>query len=154
MTIRELAAISDVKEASVMRNLRKVAGATIDDEGNMTIPEGSRYPYDAHRYKFDTIGKRRVALLDATYHFRYVDHTALHMSVESFKTMITELLNAGYLQANGSNNEFGANRYDTTLEYERIREMSQISKMKNIADAISSAAGHFIGAVGNEFIPA
>ena len=153
MTLSELAAISGLKEASVKQNLRKVAGTIVDNEGNVTIPEGSRYPYDAHRYKFDTIGKRRVALLDATYHFRYVDHTILHMPVESFKTMVTELLNAGYLQANGSNNEFGVNQYDTTLEYERIREMTQFTKIKSIADAISSAAGHFVGAVGNELLP-
>lgn len=150
MTISELAAISGVKESSVRRSIDRIAGTVVDNKGNVTIPAGSRYPYDVHRYKFDTIEKRRLALLDATYHFRYVDHTALHMSAESFETMLAELLCAGYLQPNGSNNEFGANQYDTTLEYERIREMTQFSKMKKIADAISSAAGHFVGAIENE----
>lgn len=152
MTIRELAEISGVKEASVKRNIQKIAGTVIDDDGNVTIPAGSRYPYDAHRYKFDTIGKRRVALLDATYHVRYIDHISLHMTAESFQAMLTELLCAGYLRINGSNNKHGANQYDTTLKYEKVRDMTQDSKIKRIADVILSATGHLIGAVASELV--
>jgi hypothetical protein len=140
MTIGELADISYVKDETVKKNIRNVPGAYQDDDGEWIIPNGSRYPFDAHRYKFNDVGKRRLALLDATYQYRYVNYDKLHMSEESFITMIEELRNAGYLMFNNSNNHYGANQYDTTMKYEQLKGHSKRYMLKKIADTIASMA--------------
>ena len=146
MTVEELASISGLKEKTIRKNILKVKGARFSDNGRVFIPEGSRYPYSLHRYKLDSIDKRRIALLDATNRFRFVDHNDLKMSKKSFVTMLNELLDQGFLQENGSNNLFGANRYDTTLLYQQNK--AEIKKMN--LNTITSAAGHFLGAIINE----
>ena len=150
MTIDELAAISCVSVNTIVKNIMIVNGVSQKEDGTLLIPDGSRYPYDAHRYKFDNIGKRRLALLDATYRFRYIDHEILKMTQESFNTMLEELLRAGYLQKNHGPNTYGANQYDTTMEYELLHNQSKSSWIKSIADKIGSASGHFAGAYASE----
>jgi ABC-type branched-subunit amino acid transport system substrate-binding protein len=107
----------------------------------------------AHRYKFNDEKKRRKALLDATYHYRFVNHDKLHMTEESFNSMIEELCNAGYLKCNNSNNHYGANQYDTTMAYEQLKNQSKRQMSKEIADTIASMAGHFVGAYMSELKP-
>ena len=150
MTIEELAEISCVKVSTIRNNASSVIGFVEDESGNISFPASSRYPYDAHRYKFDNIGKRRLALLDATYRLRYIDHQILKMTQESFNTMLEELLRAGYLQKNHGPNTYGANQYDTTMEYELLHNQSKSSWIKSIADKIGSASGHFAGAYASE----
>ena len=67
--------------------------------------------------------------------------------------MLKELLNAGLIQRNDSKNPFGANRFDTTMEYEKLRSNRSYKTAKAIADLLGSAAGHFTGAVINELKP-
>ena len=150
MTISEIAAVSHVKEKTVIRNTNKIAGAFTDDNGIAVFPSGSRYPFNLRGNKLDTAGKRRLALLDATYRYQYVDHKMLLMTKESFSTMVSELLRVGYLQENGSGNPYGVNQYDTTIRYEQIRELPRSTQMKRIADDLASIAGHFVGAVISE----
>ena len=71
----------------------------------------------------------------------------LHMTKESFSTMVNELLRVGYLQENGSDNPYGVNKYDTTIRYEQLREFPRSTQAKRIADDLASIAGHFVGAV-------
>lgn len=130
MTIEELASISRLKEATVRKKIHSVVGVKKPKNGNIIIPYGSRYPYNIRRYNLNDSGKRRVALLDATYRYRYVDHKSLCMSQKSFNSMLEELLNAGLIQRNGSKNPFGANRFDTTMEYEKLRS-NRSYKTKN-----------------------
>lgn len=76
MTIEELSMMSNVSVSTIKKNLNKVRGASVKD-GGIFIEDGTRYPYDAHRHHFDNIEKRRYALLDATYRYRYVDAETL-----------------------------------------------------------------------------
>ena len=147
MTVSELAAVSHVKEKTVIRNTNKIAGVLTDDNGIVVFPSGSRYPFNLRGNKLDTAGKRRLALLDATYHYQYIDHDILHMTKESFSTMVNELLRVGYLQENGSDNPYGVNKYDTTMRYEQLRELPRSTQMKRIAAELAVIAGHFVGAV-------
>ena len=119
MTVSELATVSHVREKTVIRNSNKIAGVLTDNNGIVVFPSGSRYPFNLRGNKLDTAGKRRLALLDATYRYQYIDHEMLHMTSESFSTMISELLRVGYLQENGSDNPYGVNQYDTTIRYEQ-----------------------------------
>ena len=153
MTIKDLANISGIKEKTVRQRIHSVVGVTESEDGTFNIPDGSRYPYDTHRYKFDNIGKRRRALLEATFCYRYVDHVSLCMPEESFKTMLEELLNVGLIQKNGINNPYGANGFDTTMKYEDLRSEKPHNIIKAIGDLIGSATGHFAGAMLNELYP-
>lgn len=150
MTIKELADISAVSIKTARQKINTIPGIVRTEDGEYEIPEGSRYPYDVHRYKLDSIGKRCAALLDATYRYRFVDHEILKMPRESFETLIQELLGAGLLRRNGSLNRFGANRYDTTLVYEMMSTKKTNNRIKAIADVIGSASGHFAGALASE----
>lgn len=146
MTVQELARYSSVNENTIKTTPLKVKGATIRDD-EIEIPEGSRWPYDAHRYKFNTREKRIDALLDATDRYRYIDECILGLTKESFQTMLDELIKAELLQPNGSSNQFGANRYDTTVLYNRIRNKRCADRVKIITDILASAAGSFVGGV-------
>jgi len=152
MTIEELASISGLKEKTVRQKILTVAGVTRAEDGALIIPDGSRYPYDIHRYKLNDTNKRRVALLDAIFRYRYIDHAMLCMSSESFKTMLAELLNVGLVQRNGSENPFGANGFDTTMKYEELRSDKRYKTAKAISDLMGSATGHFTGAVLSELL--
>ena len=150
MTVSDLAAVSHVKEKAVIRNANRIPGAIAGKKGEAIFPDGSRYPYNLRSNKLDTAGKKRLALLDATYHYMFIDHIMLHMTSASFNTMIAELLQVGYLQENGSGNPYGANRYDTTIRYENIRALSRNAQVKEIAYDVASFAGHFCGAFCSE----
>lgn len=141
MTIQDLADISCVKLKTAKSQLKNVPGISSDGE----IPAGSRLPYDVHRYRFNNISKRRDALLQATYHYRYVDHHMLAMEENPFNEMVKELVEAEFLRENGSNNPYGANRYDTTLAYEDIG-------MMKMAKRIAIIAGKFAGAAAGELM--
>ena len=150
MTVSDLAAVSYVKEKTVIRNANKIPGVITGKNGKVAFPNGSRYPYNLRSNKLDTAGKKRLALLDATYHYMFIDHIMLHMTSASFNTMIAELLQVGYLQENDSGNPYGANRYDTTIRYENIRALSRNAQVKEIAYDVASFAGHFCGAFCSE----
>jgi hypothetical protein len=49
MTLEELAKISGVKNETIKKNIKTVPRIYQDDDGIWVIPDGSRYPYDAHR---------------------------------------------------------------------------------------------------------
>ena len=143
MTIKELADYSELTERTVKKKIDSIKGVTKNENGEYIIPDGSRYPYDAHRYKFKDRGKRIKALLDATHKYRYVDHEILRMPENSFNQMVNELVTCQYLQSNGSENPYGVNRYDTTIQYEENSD-------KEILNKIASLAGHFAGALADE----
>ena len=149
MTIEELADFNGIEVATVKKRLGQIPGVELID-GEYVIPDGSRYPYDAHRYKFNDIDKRRRALLDAISKFKYVDSKTLKMTEESFVVMLEELEKAGYIMNNGSSNEYGANKYDTTLLYAQDVELNPKKFMDRIANKISGMAGHFVGGVISE----
>ncbi len=142
MTIEELASISNIKVDTLKKNIGKVKGVNIESE-EMYIPDGSRYPYDFHRYRFNNQRSRYHALLMATDKNRYVDHVLLKMPKNSFDRMVSELVDLGYLQDNGCGNQYGANKYDTTLKFSE-------NWIKRIIDQIASSAGHFVGGVISE----
>ena len=158
MTIEELAAYSCVKESTVRDGLKqgsvlKVPGAYYNEQGQLVIPNGSRWPYNKRNAKLDTREKRKDALLEATYHNKYVDASMLNMPEESFHTMISELVEIGLLRENGTSNKFGANAYDTTCLYDQVRSENRLERIKQITNIGSAAAGSFCGAYMNQYYP-
>ena len=93
------------------------------------------------------MGKRYIALLDATYSDRYIDYTNLKMEKPAFDSMIDDLLQAGYLKDNGSNNQFGANRYNTTIKYEEMKSLKVTQKINHIVSTVASFSGSLLGTV-------
>ena len=153
MTVSELASISAISEKQLKKRWKKIPGA-LKEHGIITFPDGSRYPFDVHRYKFNNQMKRRLALLDAISHYRYVDHISLKMSEESFKSLIEELVAADLIKKNGTCNQYGANGYDTTLRYDEMNTYNISKKIDEITSLIASATGHFVGAYINARISA
>ena len=138
MTIAELAKYSGVSEKLIYRDLDKIPGLIKENE-SISFAEGSRYPFNPYRYKFDNAGKRYCALLEATYRYQFIDHKMLQLTKPSFDTMLRDLDNAGYIQQNGSNNTLGANRYDVTSQYLNIRAKRIEKRIKIIVEAVTKA---------------
>ena len=143
MTVSELSKISSISERQIQKNWEKIPDAR-KENGIIIFPEGSRYPCDLHRYKFNNQGKRRAALLDAISRYRYVDYTSLRMSEESFKSMIEELTTAELIRKNGASNSYGANGYDTTIKYAEIKGHRITKRITEITKVLASAAGAFV----------
>lgn len=142
MTVEELAKISQISEKTVRKRYAEVKGA--DNSGSdIVFPEGSRFPFDIHRYKMNNMSKRTDALLKAVFRFMYIDAYMLSMTEESFQSLIEELLNADLLNKNGSKNNYGANCYDTTLKYSNIAKM----ETKKRYSVLASMLGTFASAV-------
>ena len=144
MTIQDLAKNSGVKEKTIITRLGELPGVTKDGD-EFVIPDGSRWFFDLHRYKLGDRQKRMDALLAATSRFRYVDAKMLNMPQNSFDTMLNELTDAGLLQPNGSDNPYGANRYDTTMKYDQIKDKESKERIRSITEIVSSVVGKIVG---------
>jgi len=139
MTISDLADYSGVTEKRIRENLGGIQGC-IKSQDDIVFAEGTRFPYNMGNYKLNNRGKRYCALLSATCRCQYIDHKMLKIPKTSFIAMLEELKNAGYLQDNGTGNLFGANRYDTTFQYEQIRQKRVETRIRLISEAIAKAA--------------
>ena len=146
MTITDLAKYSNINERRIREHFKEIKGFT-EDDGEIRFPEGSRYPFDLHRYKLTDINKRRCALLDATCKFMYIDSAMLGLPEESFAAMLEELVRAGFLRYNGSDNKYGANAFDTTIEYEAFKNEKIDKRMKRIEEAVVRAIPAVVGTV-------
>lgn len=147
MTIEELAGISHISVRAIKKRAKSIPGAKEDKDGIISFPSGSRYPYNLRGYKLDSVEKRRAALLDATYHYRFINHEILKMPEESFNAMTKELLRAGLLRSNGTRNKFGANKYDTTILYDEIKDEEIRKRLRLIAEFVGASLGSFAGAM-------
>ena len=153
MTVSELSIISAISEKQVTKRWKEIRGAKKED-GVISFPEGSRYPFDLHRYKLINQEKRRLALLDAISCYRYVDNVSLKMPEESFKSLVKELCDAGLIRKNGTHNQYGANAYDTTIRYDEIRSHNIRKRISEITNIVASASGHFVGSIVAENLSA
>lgn len=144
MTVEELSNICNVKCETIQRNISSIPGYRYEDG---SIPNGSRWKYNIRNSKLRNTNDRRYHLLKATDEYKFIDHNMLRMSRDSFNTMIDELVQYGLLTENGTDNYFGANRYDTTMEYSRIKSDRKKSMIQNIAMFIGTAAGSYTSAV-------
>lgn len=133
MTIRELSEKCNISEQQIQKRWKDIPGIA-KENGELHIPIGTRYPFDAHRYRFTNIRKRRDALLKATYKNRFVDHKMLKMEKPEFDSMVAELVHEGYLRENGTDNQHGVNKYDTTIVYDR---MLAADNRKRFSDTLS-----------------
>ena len=102
MSIEEFANLSQYNINTVKKNLYKIPGANLED---LTVPEGSRYPYNLRNSKLKDVAERRYHLINATSKYNYIDSNMLHMTDNSFDTMVNELVERGIFQLNGSENQ-------------------------------------------------
>lgn len=121
MTLSEFAHISNKKEKTIRKNKAKIPGVE-EVDGELIFPAGTRYPYNLRGTRLDSTKKRIVTLLKATSREEYIDHTMLRMEKVRFDSMTDELLREGYLKENGTNNPYGANRYDVKRKYTDNRD--------------------------------
>lgn len=148
MEIEILAEKGNVSTKQVKKRWKEIGGVT-RIKGVLCIPEGTRYPMKKPR-KIDTHEEKLYALLKAIDNERYINEDMLMTSKESFNTLIHELLELKWIQYNGSNNEYGANRFDSTLLGSRIAREKKSAALKEIISAFSGALGHFVGGVISE----
>ena len=146
ISFEEFVELSGVKEETVKRNYKKIPGVTKNDYGYQVL-SGSRYPFDAHRYKLDTYTKKRYVLLKAINHYKYIDHRILKLEKRQFDDMLKELLSASLIKENHLSNAFGANSYDLTAKGEVYMLQTQAKAIKEIVNVVAASAGTFTGAV-------
>ena len=154
MTIDDLAKYSSVSQSTIKRKYRTIPGI-LKEETGFIIPDGTRYPFDVHRYGFKDMGTRYAALLDATSKNRYIDNEVLCIDEYSFRSMISDLLKVGYLCENGTGNMLGANRFNTTFKYEQIKKERANKRTQTIINNLSQIGAALISfAAGNGMIAA
>lgn len=152
ISIDEFLNIAGVKLSTVKRNSGKIPGLKYEN-GEFNILKGTRYPGDFHRYKLTNSAERRYVLLKAISEYKYIDCSVLRIYQEQFVTLLEELLAAGLISENGLPNHYGANAYDCTKAGDEVLELAKKSESVNkITEMVSSAAGHFFGAVISEVI--
>ena len=150
MTIEQLAKNGKVSTKQVKKRWRDIGGVT-KIGGALNIPEGTRYPMRKMR-NIDTHEEKLYALLKAIDTYRYIDEVMLRIPKTSFDILIHELIDAGWIQDNGSGNEFGANRYDSTRLGSKVAREKKKAALKEIVAIISGAAGHLAGGVISELV--
>ncbi|MCD7881227.1 MAG: carotenoid oxygenase family protein [Clostridiales bacterium] len=138
MTIKELSEKCNISEQQIQKRWKDIPGIT-KEKGELHIPTGTRYPFDAHRYRFTNIRKRRDALLKATYKNRFVDCEMLKMEKPEFDSMVDELVHEGYLRENGTDNQYGVNKYDTTITYDGMLTAGNQKKFSNALSTVKLA---------------
>lgn len=146
MTISELANISEVAERTIRKNITDIKGVnTLEPE--ITFIPGTRYKYNVRGTKLSTTEKRRLTLLMATSSMRYIDENMLHMSNESFNMMLEESLAFGLIKENGTNNPYGANKYDTTLKYTQFIQANKGKKYEEISRCLAIFMATFMNSL-------
>lgn len=150
MTIEQLAKNGKVSVKQVKKRWRDIGGVTKTGDV-LNIPEGTRYPMRKMR-SIDTHEEKLYALLKAIDTYRYIDEDMLGIPKNSFNILIHELIHAGWIQDNGSGNEFGANKYDSTRLGSRIAHERKKAALEDIITTISGAAGHLAGGVISELV--
>lgn len=150
MNIEKLAENGNVSTKQVLRRWREIGGVT-KKGGDLYIPDGTRYPIRKPQ-KIDTHEEKMYVLLKAIDNERYINEDMLNTSKDSFDTMLRELLDLKWIRYNGSSNEFGANKYDSTLLGSRIAREKRSAALKEIINSISGALGHFVGGVISELV--
>ena len=143
-TITELAKQAKVTEEQIRRRYRDIPGITKGENGELIIPDGTRYPARKLR-NITTQDEKLYALLKAISEYRYIDEHMLAIPVESFNLLINELLAHNWIQPNGINNPYGANGYDATLTGSMLVKKRRKQAVQEIANVIGGAAGAFAG---------
>ena len=138
MTIEEVARNSNVKVKTVKNKIESIKGITVD------IIPGTRYPYNLGSTSLKTREDKEVALMTATCRSRYIDNEMLNMEQESFACLISELCTKGLLQENGTNNPYGANAYDVTIDAGSFLRAKKQEKINMIASAVGSIFGAYM----------
>lgn len=137
MNIKDFARLSGVKESTIRARINDIKGHYYED-GEILFTEGSRYPF-ANRLKVKDSKDRYYAVLLATSRNKYIDEKRLNISRKSFNVIIDELIKAGLLVDNGTNNEYGANAYD--LSFNCVQEIDFSKSKKQVIIEISKILG-------------
>ena len=149
ISIDTFVALSGYKESTIFRNREKIPGLSYK-EGEYCIIKGTRYPYNMGSNKLKDSSDRRFCLLDAIHKYKYIDSVKLKMYQEQFVDMLRELLDAELIKENHLGNNYGANAYDCTPKGEELVKRQRYEAIREITELVSSAAGHFTGAVISE----
>lgn len=147
MTLKQLADHFSVTERTIRKRLLDIKGIVISN-GDITVPVGTRYPYNLRRSNIKSRDGKRRALLEATDTDKFIDHEMLKMDKISFESMLKELVEEGLLIQRNSDNSFGANMYDTSMYYPDFKREQSLIKKKDKA----VVAGSFVGATVNQIM--
>lgn len=143
VSIEEFAKRYKLKINTVKKNFHLIKGAYIK-ENEYIIFDSCRYPYFKKHLNIKTRDDKKYVILRATYEYKYVDRFTVGMSQSSFKTMVNELKEKGYLIENGSGDTNGLNAYDVSDEVGQI--IYEKKHKKHIIDSLFIRAGMFTGA--------
>ena len=141
--------LAGVKEETVKKNKNNIPGLTYES-GVYCILKGTRYPYNIRSAKLRDSADRRYYLLDAVSKYKYIDCKKLRIYHEQFESLLIELLDAGLIQENRLGNNYRANAYDGTAKGDEVLKRQKTEAVQLITQMVSSAAGHFVGAVISE----
>ncbi len=150
-TIEQFARRNNISSRTVKNNFHLIKGAYIEDN-TYYIPEGSRYPFFPKHMNLTTKIDKKYAVLRALFEYRYVDHEIVKVDKPSFKVIVDELLEDGFIKLNGSKNPYGLNMYDITDKaYQEIYILKSkrniIKRLFNInALNVAVLAGEAVGA--------
>lgn len=149
ITFDEFVSIAGVGEKTIKKRQKDIPGLVYEDN-QFTVLSGTRYPCDLHRYKINNSADRRYVLLKTISEYKYISHVDLRVYHEQFVDLLRELLEAGLIRENHLSNHYGANAYDCTEKGDLILKRKKSEALKEIADTIASATGHFVGSVISE----
>ena len=146
ITIQDFANKCDLKENTIIKNIRKIPGAEPIVDGYRFL-SGTRYPYNMRSTKLTDSSKRRYILLKAISESRYIDHSMLKMEEHDFIQLLQQLITAGWIEENNGCNCFGANKYNATLLGEEMLLKHKREKSLHAAEMLGAGVGAFYGVV-------
>lgn len=142
LTIEEFAGLVNRSLRTVKRRWRQIPGITYEN-GCYSVLEGTRYPFDAHRYVIKDSADRRYVLLKAISEEGYISPMELGVYQKQFDGFLGDLLAGGLIRANGMANTFGANGYDCTPEGDEVLSYEKQRAKREIAELIGIVGGSF-----------
>ena len=145
MTLSEFSTYSNISEKAILKRLFDIKGCRLID-GELTFPSGTRYPCDKN-LKISEPFDRYYAILFAISRERYIDNVYLKISKETFKNMLSELVEYGYIKSIEVENTFGANGYCLTMAGTEKLQSNKNKLVKELAKLL----GTFTGAVLETF---
>lgn len=145
MTIEEFSEMVQKKPSTIKARWKDIPGVK-KVNGSFVVMNGTRYPVK-NNFKARNSEERRYHLLRAIYENKYIDATTLGIYQNSFKLLLKDLIDGGYICENGSLNQYGANYYDCTQKGESYFKNYNKKKSKELVAIASEAAGTFVGSI-------
>jgi hypothetical protein len=141
ITFEEFVNISKVKENTVIKRYKEIPGIEKTDKGFVVL-SGTRYPFDKRMLRgAKNSESKRYYLLKAISEYKYISEKELGLEKIQFNNMLDELLRANLIKENGTNNIYGANRYDCTISGDKVLMEKKNYAIKYISELVANGVG-------------